>query len=222
MPYASSSPMLLGVETSRSKKGIVQSAIDVKVWLVRPPSVDEARPAACAQCEAPSRQPGHRLGLWGHGSRGRWVEGPLAPDDTPAWVEVIARRYECVVCGAVMEVVPRGVIAGYRYLAGAIASALALYGSLGKKVEEVRRRTSTTATPAGFGEACRWSTVRRWVAAAVEGRLFGKARVARPTTTWSPRRRAARIASTLAACAMPSSRHLPWEAQVYVGGVQMS
>lgn len=137
-------------------------------------------------------------------------------------MKVVGRRYVCVVCGAVMEVVPRGVLAGYRYLAGAVAWALALYGSLGKKVEEIRRRTSTTPRPAGFGESCRWSTLRRWTKAAVEGRLFGITPVPRPPSEWPPRRCAARIASTLAAHALPSSRHLSLEAQAYLGAARVA
>jgi len=214
--------MLRVVQTSGSKKGIVRSGLGVKGWLARPPSVDDVRPAACIQCETPSRRPGRGFALWGHGCRGRLVEGPLGPDEQPAWVEVTARRYLCIVCGAVMEVVPRGVLAGCRYLAGAIALALALYGKLGAKVAEVRRRTSTTATSAGFGEACRWSTLRRWVATAMAGRLFGAARLTRAVSGWSPRRCAAHVASTLAAYAPPSARHLPPEAQAYLGGVQVS
>ena len=73
---------------------------------------------------------------------------------------------------AVLVVVPREVVAWRHYTAAAIAWALALFGER-RPVAEVRRRTSTTAKSAGFGEPRRWATLRRWVAAAVQGDLFG-------------------------------------------------
>jgi hypothetical protein len=155
--------------------------------------------------------------LWGHGFRLRLVEGPSGPFEEPADREVMARRYLCRLCNAVLVVVPRGIVSFRRYTANAIAQALALFAT-GATVAEVRRRTSTTSTPAGFGPATRWSSLRRWVAEAARGVLFSEAQVRHPDGA-APREIASRVAHTLAAHALPSQREAPLPAAAFHGAV---
>jgi len=135
---------------------------------------------------------------------------------------VVARRYVCQACGAVLIVVPCGIVPWRRYTTAAIAWALALWGWAKQPVAEVRRQTSTTAAPAGFGDPGRWASLRRWVAAAVRGVLFAKARLPRPQAGGSARQIAERVAMVLAAHALPSLRHLSLPAQAFHGGEQMA
>lgn len=205
----------------RSKSGIIQSSIDVKHWIAKVPSVDEVRPGRCPNCGAASRRPGLPLTVWGHGLRDRQLQGPPAPGATPADIVIEARRYVCRECDSVLLVVPRGVVAWRQYTAAAIAWALALFGE-GRPVIEVRRQTSTTATPAGFGERRRWASLRRWAAAAVERVLFGRAEVRQPPAHWTSRQIAAQVARTLAAHTRPSVRCQPFAEQAFFGGLQMA
>ena len=100
----------------RSSSGIVQSVIDVKRWQADLPSVDAVRPGSCPACSVASRPPGGGLRVHGHGLRSRDLWGPLEVGGTPVETEVQGRRYECQACGAVVLVVPRGVLARRRYL----------------------------------------------------------------------------------------------------------
>ena len=119
-------------------------------------------------------------------------------------------------------VVPRGILPWCRYTAATIALALALW-SLGKQpVAEVRRRTSTTPTPAGFGDPGRWASLGRWVKAALRGELFIGIKVRQYGSKDTLRAIAGRIAVTLAAHALPTLRSLPIEAQAFHGGVAMA
>jgi hypothetical protein len=171
---------------------------------------------------APSQQPGCPLGLWGHGVRERHLEGPSGPGEEPVNAVIKARRYLCRSCGAVVLVVPRGVVRWRRYSAAAIAWALALWGLERRPAAEVRRRTSTTPAPLGFGEPGRWASLRRWVVAAVRGVLFTGIRVPRPSAGSTPRQLAARVAAILAGHALPSMRQLGLAAQAFHGGGQMA
>lgn len=112
----------------RSDTRIIQSAIDVKFWAKTPPSCSAVRPAICPGCGAASREPGRPLAVVGHGLRGREVEGPNEPGEAPSSTPVLARRYRCRPCGAVLVVVPRGVGRALRYTLDAINYALALWG----------------------------------------------------------------------------------------------
>ena len=134
----------------------------------------------------------------------------------------LCRRYQCQACGALLLVVPREVVPWRRYTAAAIAWALALWGHCRRPVTEVRRRTSTTPAPAGFGEPGRWASLRRWVAAAVSGDLFPAAKLRRLPMGEPVRTIAGRIARTLAAHALPTVRLLPIEAQAFHGGAAMA
>ena len=55
-------------------------------------------------------------------------------------VTIVARRYRCVPCGAVVIVVPREVRGRRVYSASAIGFALALWALLGVTAAQVRRQ----------------------------------------------------------------------------------
>ena len=120
----------------RSDTRIIQSGIDVKFWAQVPPSCSAVRPASCPGCGAASREPGKSLRVVGHGLRGRDVEGPEEPEAGPASRTVLARRYRCLGCGAVLVVVPRGVARTLRYTLDAIGYALALWGYAQRTAEQ--------------------------------------------------------------------------------------
>jgi len=192
------------VREGRSKQRIVHSELDVKSWLDRVPGVDEVRPGRCPCCGVASRPVGGRLALHGHGVRTRQVRGPLSPDGAPTTVEILCRRYRCQCCGAVLQVVPRGVLP-HRYFSGpAIAWALALFGVQHLPVPEVRRRTSPWAV---VGEAAKpsWAALMRWVGAARSGRLWPG--LVRPRAGDTRRAVAEHIALALGSRAPP-----PWDA----------
>lgn len=205
----------------RSKTGIIQSAVDVKSWLQRLPSVDEVRPAHCVLCGVVSRCPGEALMLWGHGLRERLLRGPLTPDGEPQDTVVRARRFRCRACGGVLLVVPRGVAAARRYGAAVIAWALALFGVVGLPPGEVRRRCSPDRV-VGYTAAGRWATLRRWATAVRHGRLFPHAHLRWAAADRTPRAIAARAARTLAAHAPPTVRDRPVAVQAFLAGVQMA
>jgi hypothetical protein len=192
------------VEAGRSKQRIVHSALDVKSWLLRPPSVEEARPGCCPGCAAPSRPVGGLLVLRGHGRRARQVRGPLGPDEAPVIEEILTRRYQCRACGAVVVVLPRALLR-YRHFSGAaIAWALALFGVERLPAREVRRRTSPWSV-VGATSATGWAALGRWVSAVRTGRLWSS--LPRAAVSLSDRLVAARTALALGSRAPP-----PWDA----------
>ena len=134
--------------------------------------------------------------LHGHGTRRRLVRGPLRPDGSPEEVEILARRYRCQRCGAVLLVVPRGVLRSRLFSAGAIGLALALWAVHRLSAREVRRLVSPWSV-VGDTAAAGWASLRRWVRQAP--RLFPGVRAS--PDHWTDRQRAERIATTLAACA---------------------
>ena len=201
----------------RSTLRIVQSGRDVKSWRRHLPSPDEVRPAWCPVCGAASRPHGARLQVHGHGLRERQQRGPLDPDGPAVVIVITARRYRCCGCGAVLLVVPCGMLPGRHFSAGAIAWALALFGIEGLPARTVRARASPWRV-VGATAAAGWTALRRWVRAARQGRLFAHVRAA--PASWTCRQHAARIATTLAARAPPGLRHLPLAAQAFHGAAQ--
>jgi hypothetical protein len=201
----------------RSKIRIVQSTLDVKRWMVRPPAVDEVRPGRCPACEAPSRPLGGLLGLHGHGLRERHQWGPAALGAAAAVIAILARRYRCQPCGAVVLVVPRGILRRRLYSAGAIALALALWGVSGLAPPEVRRRVSPF-TIVGATAAAGWASLRRWSRAVRARRLFPVVR-ALPAEA-SLRQVAARAATTLAAYA-PGAGGLSIDSAAFLGAAHV-
>lgn len=199
---------------NRSGRSVIQSAIDIKRWQQQPPSVVEARPARCPACGAASCPLGGAIGLQGHGRRERQVWGPAGPDQRPEVISVTARRYRCLSCGAVLLVVPCGVLGRRVYSAAAIGFALALWGLALATAAEVRRRVGP-AKILGESAVTGWATLRRWARDVAQRRLFADAPGPGPPA--SLRQSAASAAAVLAASADPTTRALPIEHRAFFG-----
>jgi hypothetical protein len=196
--------------TQRSDTRIIHSSIDVKFWAEAPPSCSAVRPASCPGCGAASREPGRALRIVGHGVRGRDLEGPVEPGQVPVSTTILARRYRCLECGAVVVVVPRGMSRALRYTLDAIGYALALWGYARATAEQSRRAVST-AKARGFSGPEQWSSLRRWASGAT--RIFGARAPSRDGTL---RERAGRVAAWLAAQAPLPTGAVPCDA--FFGG----
>src|SRR5664279_688278 len=125
------------------------------------PSVDEVRPARCPCCGSASRPSGQGLRLHGHGLRVRQMLGPQEALGEAVAVEVSCRRYLCLICDAVVLVVPGAMLPRRWYSASAIAQALALFGLGQKSPAEIRRQTSPFKV-VGMTAAAGWATICRW------------------------------------------------------------
>ena len=155
------------------------------------PSVDAVRPARCPRCGLAGRVPGLPLGLVGHGLRERQLRGPPSAKEEAATRSLRVRCYRCRGCRAVVRVVPRGVVARRHFAAGAIGVALFVFGKLAQSAAVAASKVG------GWGQGTSaWRTLRRWLAAIDEGRLFPCVRASPPG--WRPRQRAERAAMTLA------------------------
>ena len=171
----------------RSSDLVVHSSVDVNFWISTPPSVEVVRPACCPRCGIASRVPGRRLGLVGHGLRDRQLRGPPTAGGAPTTQTLLARRYRGRTCAAVVTVVPRQVVARRHFSAGAIAFALFIFGKMGATAVDAAKRVGIWAR----GPSA-WRTLRRWIGAIDDGRLF---RCVRPSPSgWPPRKRAERAA----------------------------
>lgn len=137
---------------------VICGSIPVKSWLVALPSVEEARPACCVWCRAPSRPIGMPLGVWGHGTRERQLCGPLEPGGAAERVLVVVRRYLCRVCGRAMTVLPRFATERCWYPLWVVVAALATW-VCGDSPSQVRARLSPDTT-----WETGWPSVRRWAA----------------------------------------------------------
>jgi hypothetical protein len=133
-------------------------------------------------------------------------------------IGILARRYRCQSCGAVIVVLPRGVIRRRLYSAGAIAIALALWAVTGLAPAAVRARVSPHRI-VGPTAAEGWASLRRWARSVRGGRLFPVVRTL-PTGS-SLRQVAARTATTLAAFAS-GPEGLPIESAAFVGAAHVS
>lgn len=117
---------------------MIRTAVSIKSWLAQTPSVEEVRPAQCAGCGGASRAVGRPLGVHGQGLLRRQVRGVLEVGGEPGVIVLSVRRYECQRCGAVMTVVPAGMLARRQYSASTIALALHLWLSVGQSDRMVR------------------------------------------------------------------------------------
>jgi hypothetical protein len=206
------------VNEERSNQRFVHSPLEIKDWIARPPTADEARPGSCPCCDTASRPEGAGLMLHGHGVRERQVRGPPDPGEHPVERSILLRRYRCLACGAVIVVGPSGLLRGWLYSGPAIAWALWLFGVAKRAAATVRRQVSPWAT-VGATAAATWATLRRWARAVRERKLFSIVR--RCPAEWSPRQVAARAATTVAALAPPADRVLPADHQVWRGAVTL-
>jgi transposase len=123
---------------------VIRTAVAIKSWIAQTPSVDEVRPVRCAGCGAASRPVGGCLNVHGQGLIPRQVRGVLEVDGEPGVYVLEVRRYECQRCGAVMTVMPAGMLARRQYSASSIALALHLWLVMGLSDRVVR------------GQVCAW------------------------------------------------------------------
>lgn len=160
--------VLRGFLRKRSESRLICAAVGIKSWIAQTPSVDEARPTCCAGCGAASRPVGSGLNLHGQGLVSRQVRGLLEANGEPGVYALVVRRYQCQRCGAVMTVVPRGVLAGRQYSGPSIALALHLWLVAGLADRCVRERVCAWRRR---GRGSRgWAQLYRWARHA--GRLF--------------------------------------------------
>lgn len=131
------------------------------------PKVDDARPTRCPSCCCPARVKG-RIVLQGHGMRTRLVVVLAAlGGHRRELVECWVRRYRCVKCRAVANVLPRGVLPRYLYSVGAIVVAMLLVTSppVGKGLSDAgahERQGMLGFRTWGATSPYRWTSLRRW------------------------------------------------------------
>lgn len=130
---------------------------------------------------------------------------------------LLLRRYLCRRCGAVIAVVPRGVLRGRLFSAAAIGWALALLALVGLGVAEVRRRVSPWSI-VGASAFSGWAQFRRWIRASRSGALFAAVRASPPRFT--PRQVAERAATTLAALAPIGTHALALDVRSFLGAAR--
>lgn len=203
---------------SQGSTRIVYFGIDVKSWVARVPTVDEARPGQCPVCGSASRPVGRGIVLHGHGFRARDQWGPPDATAPPEVIEVLGRRYECQACEAVLLVVPGGILRRRLYSAAAIALALAVWSLEEKAPAEVRTRVSPWRV-VGAAAAGGWASLRRWAKAVRGGRLFPVVR-ALPDEAHL-RQVAVRTATTLAALVPSSLESLPLTTRAMLGAAHV-
>ena len=199
---------------ARSDCRILQSDVDIKRWLSAPPTVEQARPACCPCCDAASRPIGGPLVVRGHGVRERQVLGPLEAGGAPQHVTVQARRYRCSACGAIVVVVPRGLLPRRRYGAAAIGWVLARVGLDGATTPVVRAEVCPS-TLVGVAAAERWLAPSRWIEARRRGQLFP--RLGRPSADSTRAQIAERTAMQLLALCPRASAGQAAPHQAFVG-----
>ena len=192
----------------QSRSHVLPSGFDVKLGLL---DVDVVRPSHCVEC-GQAAHVGGRKWLHGNGVVERQLRGPETCDGPPMIVVIEVREYECQECGAVMRVVPRGVVERKHFSGPAIALALAVVGLLGLTAADARRRVNeAVAGPGARG----WSTVGRWASDVASGRLFAKLDLRDlPKATVDIARRAAQA---LCGRAPPWSRGSALDHQAFAG-----
>jgi hypothetical protein len=146
---------------------VIQSGLTISEWLARPPPVGVARPKCCPRCGEPARS-GSRYRIISHGRRRRQVLGPAVAGGRPKRRYVMALRFRCLAegCGAVLLVVPRGIVPGRQFSAAAIAYAMALWAG-GRENARVRRKVSPIPSTGR-----RWRQLARWTASIRGGQLL--------------------------------------------------
>jgi len=170
---------------------LLRLTIPVNFWIDHPPDVHTARPAVTPGCGRAAAPPGGPLLLHGHGTRERVVRGVLAHDRSPAFHEVLLRRYRSTCCGVTCTVAPADVLPYKRFGAVSIALVLAYYGVLREALARVRERLNPIPQR-GFDDEG-WRAARRWIATVTA--LFADVRPA--PDDWTLRQVAERAAMTI-------------------------
>jgi hypothetical protein len=181
---------------------VVESSVEIKSWLANLPSPHLIRPARCVACFCAACPVGCSLQVVGHGLRERQVLGPLELGAPACFTLIQVRRFLCLLCGAVMTVVPRGVLGRRLYSLLAIVFGLALWSLASWASAQVRSAVSPWRHVA---EPRQWATLKRWVDAARRSKLL-LSFVRQCPADWSRRQVAQRIvASLVAAGRVPES-----------------
>jgi len=207
------------MEGGQGSTRIVYAELDVKSWKLRLPSAEEVRPASCPCCGVVSRPAGGQVILHGHGLRTRDQWGPPDATAAPELGEVVCRRYHCLACGAVLMVMPRGILRRRLYSASAIALALTLWGVEGLAPGEVRARVSPLRI-IGASAAIGWTSLRRWARAVREAKIFGGLGVSIAGARW--REVAAWTATALAVFAPCAADALAISERAFLGATHVS
>ena len=174
--------------------------------------METVRPARCPRCGAAACPLGGVLGLVGHGLRLRQLRGPLSAGVPAAVHTVVARRYRCRPCRAVVTVLPRGATRARHFSATAIALACVMYGLAGGSLRAVRSRVSPwRSTEPG------WPAVARWLDAVARGSIFPQVRPWPPD--WPRRRQAERVAAHVLAVAPAGG---PLDVRAFIGAERLA
>lgn len=191
----------------------MRAAVAIKSWIAQTPSVEEVRPVRCAGCGAASRPVGGPLNVHGQGLMQRQVRGVIEVDGEPGVYSLEVRRYECQRCGAVMTVVPAGMLARRQYSASSIALALHLWLTVGLSDRLVRDQVCAWRRR---GRSTRgWAQLYRWARQAAS--LFA---LPRPTPSGSPNATARHVLTTLRALAAVALSSAPIALQVFEGAAR--
>jgi hypothetical protein len=159
---------------------------------------------------------GDGIALHGHGLRSRQLRGPPSPGATPAVTEILARRYQCQRCDAVITVAPAETLTRRLYSAASIAWALALYGLRKLTAAAVRELVSPWRV-VGDSSLSRWRTLERWCAAMRAGRLFSRVP---PVVISTARTIAAAAATAISAFAIPPPDPPPLDVLAFHGAAR--
>jgi len=178
---------------------LIQTRLELKFWTNGVPEIDAVRPPRCLGCGAASHAPGSKVIVVGHGVRRRQMRGPLRVGDEPGELEYQIRRYRCRQCGAVMTAGPKERLRCRLFSLPAITWALWLYGVECISSRAVRHRISPWRKVGAAADRT-WQTLRRWLGAARDGRLFPFPIKA----SGRPRQLAERVSRVLMAKAPPS------------------
>lgn len=189
---------------------VVEIEIDVKSW-EQTPAARDVRPARCPCCAAPGVTAEGRVILHGHGLRVRQRWGPAEPESAPEIGTLVQRRYACRQCRSVIVVRPRGTLPRKRYTAAALALAMWLW-AVEKMTDAAVRSKIAVAPTTGLSRPERWTTLRRWAAAARNGELW---RCVAADASWTLRQCADRAARLVAGFADVALEHL--HARVFAG-----
>lgn len=205
------------LEEVRSVRRLLQIDIDINTWMARLPTPAEVRPKTCPGCERAGAPLGGRLGIVGHGCRGRAISGPIDHEDKSGTGRSIQiRRFRCRHCRAVITVAPRGVLPRRRFTSFAIAWGLALFGLMLLSTTAIRERlTPWRAAPWTVNPG--WATLLGWARAVRGGRLFPE--LPRPAASANLRRVAERAAIALSARGPPDMDGLSQDLRAGYGGL---
>ena len=193
---------------------MVRTAVAIKAWIAKTPSVDEVRPAHCAGCGAASRPVGGRVVVHGHGLLARQVRGVLEVDGEPGVFAISVRRYACQHCSAVMTVVPAGMLARRLYSASSIALALHLWLAVGHSDREVRDQVCAWRVRGRNDRG--WAQLYRWARQAAS--LFSMPHIA--PTLGHPYAVTQRVLTTLRALSPVALSAAPIALQIFEGAAR--